>query len=560
MCADLLPSDIAPGKHRPYLALALAAVLAMAVSVYAQDSDWKAYVDAGEQLFKQHQYAEADKDFEKALAEAQHLGLKDQRLALVLYDLGSSYAAQKRFSEADPLLKRSLEIRKDFLGSEHLDVAQSQYRLGLVCAAQSKFDQAEPLLRDSLAIREKELGPTHPDVADSLYVLATILTAEHKGAEAEPFFKRSLAIREKLFGPESPQVANVLEVYAALLRYENRAFEAQTMEVRAKAIRGKLSSPAVGQTSAIAEPTAPSQAGQPSIADVARQVRAAKEQRSRQEKSIQVYEGQLSIAASPKFTDSEKQTINQTEILVRNSSRRDYRYVFTVKCGAWTKKVSSNLAGSAKGLSQKPILLDVPIPCDWSALTLDDFKEAQGLEGPEPQPSKVPGIDDAEVTRREATRKQMAIGSPSSVDAVAAAQARVDRACKYDLTMTPAQITSTMTDCDNAYGELESATKAQATTESKAGQAPTAGDYVVSLTGTSGLPVTGSCSFAGKSVSFDDVLPAEHVVAGGRGVLCSFVKKYVDGTLRMQIIQNGVVRDQAETTASYGVVSLTVDW
>jgi hypothetical protein len=63
-----------------------------------------------------------------------------------------------------------------------------------------------------------------------------------------------------------------------------------------------------------------------------------------------------------------------------------------------------------------------------------------------------------------------------------------------------------------------------------------------------------------KSVSFDDVLPAEHVAAPGRGVLCSFVKKNVQGTLKMQIIQNGAVRDQEETEASCGVVSLSVDW
>jgi hypothetical protein len=172
----------------------------------------------------------------------------------------------------------------------------------------------------------------------------------------------------------------------------------------------------------------------------------------------------------------------------------------------------------------------------------------------------VPGIDDAELARQATVRKETVIEPSSSADSVAVAQERVDSTCKYDLSMAPSQITSTMADCDNAYRELENATKAQATTARSVPGPATASDYVISLTGTPGLPVTGTCSFAGKSVSFDDVLPTEHVVAGGRGVLCSFVKKYVDGTLRMQIIQNGAVRDQAETTASYGTVSLTVDW
>jgi hypothetical protein len=58
----------------------------------------------------------------------------------------------------------------------------------------------------------------------------------------------------------------------------------------------------------------------------------------------------------------------------------------------------------------------------------------------------------------------------------------------------------------------------------------------------------------------DNAGPAEHAAAAARGVLCSFVKKYVQGTLKMQIIQNGAVRGEAETEPSYGVVSLTVDW
>lgn len=150
------------------------------------------------------------------------------------------------------------------------------------------------------------------------------------------------------------------------------------------------------------------------------------------------------------------------------------------------------------------------------------------------------------------------------VDSVAAAQARVDRVCKHDLSMTPAEITSSMVDCDKAYRDLENTMRMQAAPQrSSPGASRTSagrGDYLISLTGTPGLPVTGTCSFGGKSESYDDVLPAEHAVAAGRGVICSFVKKYVQGTLKMQISQNGTVRDQAETEASYGVVSLTVDW
>jgi hypothetical protein len=143
-------------------------------------------------------------------------------------------------------------------------------------------------------------------------------------------------------------------------------------------------------------------------------------------------------------------------------------------------------------------------------------------------------------------------------DSVAAAQYDVDKACNYGVSAKPAEVL----ECAKAEGKLATALRSQTTTQGLITQSAPArpSDYVVSLWGTTGLAVTGTCSFAGKATSFDDVLPAEHTVAGGRGVLCSFVKKYVQGTLRMQIIQNGVVRDQAETEASYGTVSLSVDW
>jgi hypothetical protein len=144
---------------------------------------------------------------------------------------------------------------------------------------------------------------------------------------------------------------------------------------------------------------------------------------------------------------------------------------------------------------------------------------------------------------------------------VSAAKARADKACSYSLASAqPSEIL----DCAKAKAELTTAIDAEARTkpQNQSGLQTVAGsgDYTVLLTGTTGLAVTGTCSFAGKSVSFDDVLPAQHIALAGRGIICSFVKKYVQGTLKMQIIQNGNVRNEAETEASYGVVSLSLDW
>jgi hypothetical protein len=70
---------------------------------------------------------------------------------------------------------------------------------------QRRPTEAEPLLKRSLAILEKALGPNHPDVATALANLAQLYDDQGRPAEAEPLLKRSLAILEKVLGPDHPE-------------------------------------------------------------------------------------------------------------------------------------------------------------------------------------------------------------------------------------------------------------------------------------------------------------------------------------------------------------------
>jgi tetratricopeptide (TPR) repeat protein len=163
----------------------------------AQDRAWQSYIDAAVEAYVEGDYAEARKQFERAVKTAEAFGLEDPRLATSLNGLAETYRAQGHYAEAEPLYKRSL------------------------------------------AIREKTLGPEHPDVATSLNNLAGIYKVQGHYAEAEPLYQRSLAIYEKALGPEHPDVATSLENYAYLLRATGRSADAVYMEVRAKAIRAK---------------------------------------------------------------------------------------------------------------------------------------------------------------------------------------------------------------------------------------------------------------------------------------------------------------------------------
>jgi len=104
--------------------------------------------------------------------------------------------------------------------------------------AQGRYSEAEPLVRRSLAIVERAFGPDSPGVSNNLQSLATLYARQGK-PEAEAMFVRLLENQERTLGPDHPNVAATLEEYAELLRNLNRSVDADALEARARAIRAK---------------------------------------------------------------------------------------------------------------------------------------------------------------------------------------------------------------------------------------------------------------------------------------------------------------------------------
>ena len=79
------------------------------------------------ELFQQGKYPDAEETAKKALAEAeQAFGPEDHRVARSLNNLAEIYRAQVKYSEAEPLWKRALQIREQTLGSDHPDLGSGQ--------------------------------------------------------------------------------------------------------------------------------------------------------------------------------------------------------------------------------------------------------------------------------------------------------------------------------------------------------------------------------------------------------------------------------------------------
>jgi CHAT domain-containing protein len=183
-------------------------------------------------------YGEAEPLYKEALAiKKQQLGDNHPDVAQTLNNLATLYRIQGRYSEAEPLLQQSLVIMKQQLNPNNPDVAQSLNNLAELYLSQGRYSEAEPLLQQSLAIRKQQLGDNHPDVAQSLNNLAELYLSQGRYSEAEPLYKQALTIRKQQLGDNHPDVAQSLNNLAELYLSQGRYSEAEPLLKQSLAIR-----------------------------------------------------------------------------------------------------------------------------------------------------------------------------------------------------------------------------------------------------------------------------------------------------------------------------------
>jgi tetratricopeptide (TPR) repeat protein len=136
--------------------------------------------------------------------------------------------------------REALAIRRELLGLENPDVADSLAALGLALSAQGKNKEAETVHRAALAMRRKLLGNKHPDVAHSLHNLAVELGKLQQLADAEAMEREALAIRRESLGPENVDTALSMEYLGTILRRQGRLTEAEALVREALATYVKL--------------------------------------------------------------------------------------------------------------------------------------------------------------------------------------------------------------------------------------------------------------------------------------------------------------------------------
>ena len=75
-----------------------------------------------------------------------------------MHSLSEIYLIQQNLTDAEPLLKKALEIKEKLLGSKHASVETLKNNLAALYGIQGKYAEAELLLKQVLATIENELA------------------------------------------------------------------------------------------------------------------------------------------------------------------------------------------------------------------------------------------------------------------------------------------------------------------------------------------------------------------------------------------------------------------
>ncbi|MEM0978685.1 MAG: tetratricopeptide repeat protein [Cyanobacteria bacterium P01_H01_bin.58] len=195
-------------------------------------------IEEARQFYQAGRYDKAEIRFRQALTiRRQQLGNDHPDVAQSLFTLAVVSWIQGDYSEAESLTLEALAIRRQQLGNNHLDVATHLHFLADVYQAQLRYDEAEILYEESLRVRRLQLDDGHLTIASSLDALAELYRTQGRYKESEPLYQEALRIRRQQLGNDHLTVAISLNNLAVFYNLQGRYGEAEYLHQEALRIR-----------------------------------------------------------------------------------------------------------------------------------------------------------------------------------------------------------------------------------------------------------------------------------------------------------------------------------
>ncbi len=150
-----------------------------------------------ERLYADGKYDEAFSRAEKLVAEREtKYGKEDARTASAISDLGAMHIAKGNVANAEPLLKRAIEILEKNKGPD-ATLSAALSNLTSVHLKKGDFKKAEATLDRAIALEQKAGPARESEMASLLTKMATIFMQSRRLADAEMLLLKAIAIHEK---------------------------------------------------------------------------------------------------------------------------------------------------------------------------------------------------------------------------------------------------------------------------------------------------------------------------------------------------------------------------
>ncbi len=141
--------------------------------------------------------------------------------------VGSTLAAIGLYEEADPMLRRALEIREAELGGDDEKTIDSLGDLSSLLLARGRLEEGEPMVREALKRAEETFGPDDERTLRATHRLGSLLMAQGRYEEAERRLRAALEGQRKLLGESEPQTLRTMNGLGLLLDIQGRPGEAE---------------------------------------------------------------------------------------------------------------------------------------------------------------------------------------------------------------------------------------------------------------------------------------------------------------------------------------------
>lgn len=193
------------------------------------------------QLFNEKKFKEA-LPLAKRTVELREksLGLANEKTIASLKNLAATYSELNKHGDAAGTLERVLKAEETLHGATNIKLCDNLSKLGFARMKNDNLGGAIEAFKRNLQIRETAFGTESKELTQTLHDLAMLSQRDGRFNQSIAYYKRLISIKEKELGANHTDVAELLARCAIIMGMAAKKKEAEEYEARARAIYAAL--------------------------------------------------------------------------------------------------------------------------------------------------------------------------------------------------------------------------------------------------------------------------------------------------------------------------------